>query len=555
MPDGKAFWFFLAPLLFLIFGCARPDTTLPRPARGYLNLLAKESNLGKAPALIAEVSQTERLWSNSARGERSALLLEAAPVWYWADPSHSLKRDLGALSALGVKGVYLGDVEEDEDIWLNGAQAAVSPKNAPELIGEVVSAGLEAGVNLLAVSGARGPDFILQARNAAGSQGLYAMLAVPRETWDLLPAAADEWSAVPLDANTVAALADAGVIPAKLARDTFNWTWKGGWVSTGEVIGADGQPRRWVYRGGENPREPVMLWQDPSGAARRVLAASVIQRTGLDGVTLAGLRPQAFMGLDSDADWESDPVAALAPGLDAAADLTAQIHRYGGWALMADGLPPEAIKRVLEAGCDFCADDFTPALIECAFKTGSAKPLAALYERLLKEKIPFSRLARRASVCRPDPRLLRSLAGGDALCEILLPDAPRDAKFKAFFARWSLGLPGLAFLAASDLADDEIKALIKNGEAVGRASGKIVEIFTRNQALGVLSRARDSYWLAAGNFSSGGANLQVTLPNGVYGATDAATGEDLSDFLSADATSFRLALDGYQARNVIFALK
>lgn len=560
MPKRVFRLFILIISIFFAWSCARPPTSLPRPSRAYLNLLEKESALGKAPALIAEVSQTERLWLNGVRGERSAILLNAAPVWYWPNPesvsARTLKNDLPPLANLGLKGVYLGDVDEDEEIWLeNSPRAKLSlAAEAEALIAQVESAGLQTGVNLPAATAGRGPDFILQARNAPDHQGLYAMLAVPRENWNLLPPSAGEWDAAPIAGETLASLAQSGVLPAKLARDAFDWTDKGGWAATGEIIGADGQPRRWLYRFAENPRRPVMLWRDPSGAARKVLAAAVIKRTGLEGVTLAGLRVAAFMGLEPASQTSPDDASPLASGLDAVKELAAQIRAYGGWSLLADPLPPAGVKSALEDNCDFCRDDFTPLLLAHAFKSGDARPLARVYQHWRDAGLPFSRLARWPADASFDSRLLFSLAEGEKILGSS-SETPSPAAFGAFYARWSLGSPGLVFLA-DDFRDPEILALIKNGEAAGRALGGNPRIISPSSSLlALLSEVKEGYWLVAGNFAANNATLKITLPSRASRALDAANGEDLSHFLSENGSRFSLRLDGKQARNVIFEVE
>ena len=121
------------------------------------------------------------------------------------------------------------------------------------------------------------------------------MMSVPQKDWDILPATASEWDCLPLRQTAVAELRKRGVVPDLLRRDTLDWATPGGWAVTGEVRGADGQVRRWVYRYSGNALRPVLLWQDPSGQARRVFSAAVIQHTGLQQQTLAGIRLEALM--------------------------------------------------------------------------------------------------------------------------------------------------------------------------------------------------------------------------------------------------------------------
>ena len=213
-----------------------------------------------------------------------------------------------------------------------------------------------------------GPDFILQARRAARFDGIYAMIAVPQKDWDLLPRLPDEWECLPLRPEAVAQLAQRGLLPDALVRDSLPWATPGGWAATGEVRGADGRIRRWVYRYSGDALRPVLLWQDPSGQARRIFSAAIIRHTGLQQQTLTGLRLEALMGLDVPAGAAEDAAAAqaahpgagdaarfarLTPGLDALDEAAREVHRYGGWAMQDDVLPPSLTPVVLAGARGF----------------------------------------------------------------------------------------------------------------------------------------------------------------------------------------------------------
>ena len=461
---------------------------LPRADPGYLQWLERQSMLGSTQELTSQVSGTDLIWRNSASARRVPLLLTAAPNWFDVNP-HSLAGGQPALRALaqpgldtlltqaGFGGLFLAPTGEKGDIWSAHA-ASAQPDAASEAGDNVTSlrpdptlgaaddfnrlaekldqAHMQMGGELPPAATGLGPDFILQARRASRFDGLYAMMSVPQKDWSILPTTAGEWDCLPLRETALAELRKRGIIPEALRRDSVDWATPGGWAVTGEIRGADGQVRRWVYRYSGNALRPVLLWQDPSGQARRVFSAAVIQHTGLQQQTLAGIRLEPLMGLDAQADGQ--PVgradaAALVPGIEALESLAGEVHRYGGWAVQDDVLPPSLTRTVLAAAVDFSRDSITPAAAGYALLSGDAAPLAALLKASLAAGIDHSRLARglrdRQYV---DWRPLLDLPDGKALV--------RRAQQLAKGAPDALGLPATqAELAARALGLDHTRAI------------------------------------------------------------------------------------------------
>ncbi|MDE6734888.1 MAG: hypothetical protein K2J64_05430, partial [Desulfovibrio sp.] len=308
-----------ACLILLAAGCARraphaappAASGLPRADPGYLQWLERQSMLGQTPELAAQVSGTERLWHNSGEAVRVPVLLRAAPNWLSLDArslaaSRPLFAALGAarlpekLPALGLEGLFLAPVGERADIWTAespdgggtgdsrrpGVPASLTPDPAWGSAGDFArlaamaeEAGVQLGGELIPAATGLGPDFILQARQVPRFAGVYAMISVPPEAWGDLPEARGEWDCRPLDATGVAHLAERGLLPPALLRDRLSWAAPSGWAATGEVRGADGQLRRWVYRHGPHVLAPVLHWQDPTGRARRIFSAASIRQT------------------------------------------------------------------------------------------------------------------------------------------------------------------------------------------------------------------------------------------------------------------------------------
>ena len=512
-PAGAALVFLCCALVCISLatlsaGCARRSPQgrppavngLPRADPGYLQWLERQSMLGAAPELAAQVSGTERLWLNSGEATRVPVLLRAAPNWLSLD-AHSLAasqplfRALTSarlpekLPALGFEGLFLAPVGERADIWT--AEGATDAGNGPEgrpadrapgvasftpdavwgtaedfdrVAQRAEAAGVQLGGELPPAATGLGPDFILQARQAPRFGGVYAMISVPREAWGDLPDAKSEWDCRALDATAVARLAERGLLPRALLRDRLSWAAPSGWAATGEVRGVDGQLRRWVYRHGPDPLLPVLHWQDPTGRARRIFSAASIRQVGLEGQTLTGLRFEALLGLEvapeGAAASDAPERAALAPGLEALDEAAREIHRYGGWAMQADALPAALAPLILAGPVDFNRDAATPGAAAEALLTGDAAPLAATLRASLDAGITQSRCARGplgeggvgpgAAGATPAALALRALG-----LEARVPATPQEKRDLReaclFLLGWRIGLPGLAFVSPQEL--------------------------------------------------------------------------------------------------------
>lgn len=529
----------------------------------------------QSTGLISQVAQTGRMWLNSGAGGRAEILLRAAPNWLafsktiprlsLSQTTHTLTR----LPALGIQGFYLGQLSESLDL-VNPQTASEAPTSLeidPALGDEnaldafllhAEQTGLELGASLLPAATGRGPDFVLQARNAPQVAGLYAMLPVAEENWPALPRAENEWDIQPLNSAQAESLADAGLFPSNLGRDALAWASLSGWAATGEVKGMDGQNRRWVYRFHKNPAQPVLFWQDPFGRGRRLFSAAIIRQTGLLGITLTGLNLGAMFGLEP----ATGSAQTLSPGNDAINDLSAQIHRYGGWTLQADPVPPDVIATLLAGPCDFCVDEITPLLATAALADGNTTQLAALYTHWQKEGLNFSRLTRGFNA-ELFPGLLEITRQHPPQApEIMFKDEKIAIKAKFLLFNLRLGLPGLVFTRENELnqpASPEAAsqdALLKARQKTDLASATLETVSRPSSSCIVLASRlpNGDYWLFLGNFGQEKQKIDFNLPQKAARCADAASNQDISAGLNHRGQKFSLTLDGLQGRNVIFSM-
>lgn len=559
MP-GALLPLFLSLLLFI--PCCvpkkQPDTTLPRIAPSHVHWLQKQSMLAEAPELIAQVSQSERLWLQPSRPNRHTVLLEAAPNWLLASrlpPPQFLSaaNQLPTIRRAGYRGLYLGETGEKPDIWHNGKpplkpaslhfDPAFGSDADYDLLAQKAAADkIELGSAILGAATGMGPDFFLQARAASGYAGLHAMLPVPKEDWQLLPTTS-EWEAVPLSTATLRDLAARGIIPQRLARDQLPWAAPSGWAVTGEIRGTDGLPRRWLYRYAGNPSQPVLAWHDPSGLADQIFSGSIIRTTGILGQALSGLSLEALMGL------EPGDTPSLSPGMAALAHLSAQIHRYGGWSLQTDALPLSAIEPVLKGGTDFCRDDITELLATFGYLNHDGRPVARLYREWIANGFPVNRLARGLHGIEPPSPLL--LADDPEWRNLAWQSPPKDDQnLSNFLTMFQLGLPGLVFLA-NPTPEEPIRQTLLRREKAQLALGTPREV-VRGQGGGfalTTTLPNGDLWLLACNFGRNPDTVAITVPSRLSLAINAATGAKIGEI---NSQKFKLALDGHTAQNIFF---
>lgn len=390
------------------------EPTVSRADPGFLQWLERQSLLGAAAPAAAIVSGSELGWRTAGLPPSPDALLAAADMWIDIQPRSLLTGSrrsplaelaqphaLQALSQSGIKGMFIAPTAEAGAIWGYERAASttgedVTAHGLAEEVGtedDFARLGNEAGKQRILLGGdlvpaatGLGPDFFLAARAVHDYPGLYCLIEIPHQNWPNLPEAEGEWRAIPLSPQHHDALAAKGLIPPRVARDELTWPSPGGWAATGEVRGADGTLRRWVYRYDRRPGFPVLNWNDPSATARRVLSASAIRQVGLRRLPLVRVRLAPLAGLEA-----AGPVPNLQPLPEAANSLGREIRRYGGWSWLHDVLPFAVLREIMPAGPDFVTDPASTTTAAHALLTGDAAPLRMTLDAALATGLDFRR--------------------------------------------------------------------------------------------------------------------------------------------------------------------
>lgn len=408
----------------------RDSSGLLRANPGYIQWLERQSLLRKAPELTAIVTGSSLPWNAPSTVADVGPLLERADMWLdfaplrtaWdGDASILAQVDARNLPArwveAGLRGLFLTAAADSGSAWdAEGAFAelgrdAVAFDFAPAVGDDQAYAALEtraAAVGMLlggeippSATGL-GPDFFLAVRGVRDYPGLFLMVEVPADAWPLLPLSLPDGDNAgrPLSPEATAELAGRAVIPPAFAQDVTPLPGRtGAWAATPEIVGVDGVARRWVYRYAGTPRRPVLNWDDPSGAARRVLAAGIIRQVGLLHQPLVGLSVEALWGQDPAPTDASGRLTGGSPepALSALRALAREVRRYGSWSLLRDRLPARLLPVVQAAGVDFAADTVLSPALEYALISGNAAPLKTAIDASLAAGVDHARLWRQSA--------------------------------------------------------------------------------------------------------------------------------------------------------------
>ena len=446
---------FFCTLLLLSCTPRHPAPDIPgRPGPAYVQWLEEQACLRKTSDLTAVVSGSMLSWKHPAR---QFPLSENAGAWFRASPALSAwsgkipltaamtrKRMADRLASLGVSGVVLTGLADTGDEWAGLSPASGLGEDSTSLsLGRLAGkedeyaawtaslngAGLLAGGELLPSFTGMGPDFFLSVRAVRDYPGLYAMTEISPDRWSLLPSLKEKETGL-LSTRTQKELETRGELPSAFEQDFFMPDLlPGGWAVTGPVPGVDGVTRRWAYRWHGSFNRPVLHWDDPSGAARRVMEASLILQAGLRHQALAGIRAGAWLGLDTaftDADGSIEQT--MEPGFSALRDLSRNAHRYGSAVFVQDIVPMERLPLLMKCGADFFFDSVLSPALETSLITEDASPVRDSLRRAMTLGIDQRRLWRLSPDGLPRPDFIPLLSLVPDLWKTMLVrrDAPAE---------------------------------------------------------------------------------------------------------------------------------
>ncbi|WP_121253907.1 maltose alpha-D-glucosyltransferase [Solirubrobacter pauli] len=356
-------------------------------SREYVEWLVEESMLHDANRLATQLSGTGSMWQNPFAHPDPRAALERASVWFTAYPLSFVTRQgesyLAALAdrglweafrRIGIDAVHTGPVKLAGG--LNGRRLTPSVDGHFDRISMNVDPefGTEEEFRTLCATAAeyegtviddivpghtgKGADFRLAEMGYQDYPGIYHMVAVAPEDWDLLPDVPEGRDSVNLDAETEAVLERRGYIIGRLQRVIFYEPGikETNWSATRPVLGVDGVERRWVYLHYFKEGQPSINWLDPSFSGMRLVIGDALH--ALADLGAGGLRLDAngFLGAEKSA--EEEPAWSEGHPLSEAANhfIASMIRKMGGFSFQELNLSMDDIKVMGESGADLSYD-------------------------------------------------------------------------------------------------------------------------------------------------------------------------------------------------------
>jgi trehalose synthase len=374
---------------------ARRLVRAPREADGepvadnpaYLEWLISQSMLNDANELARQLSGSGSMLQNPFAHPDPRAAIRRAGVWFTAYPLSFVTRpDQSFLAALaedtlweafatiGIEAVHTGPVKKAGG--LDGWQQTPSVDGHFDRISMQVDSefGSEDELRALCATAERfggviiddivpghtgkGADFRLAEMGFGDYPGVYHMVSIPPEDWDLLPAVAAGHDSVNLSVDSERDLERAGYIIGRLQRVIFaeQGVKETNWSATRVVKGVDGIERRWVYLHYFKEGQPSINWLDPSFAGMRMVIGDALHALTDIGSGALRLDANGFLGVEKSAEgapaWsEGHPLSEAANQL-----IAGMVRKVGAFSFQELNLTIDDIRTMSETGADLSYD-------------------------------------------------------------------------------------------------------------------------------------------------------------------------------------------------------
>jgi trehalose synthase len=389
----------------------------------YLRFLEERSMLFQAGQVDEAISGEGAQWREDYGQPESGELVRTASVWLlyypgsvitkpdesvigtWADPQFwDAVRDVGidllhtnpVKTAGGIRG---REFTPTIDGWFDRISLEIDPTlGTEEEYRQMIRVAGERGAivadDLVPLHTGLGADFRLAERGHKDYPGMYTMVEIDQKDWGLLPPVEDPGRSALVPRETAEQLWEKGYIPGLIDstdahQDSDTWS---GWSATGEVVGADGRPRRSVYLHVFKPAQPALNWLDPTYASRRVLFGDTVRTIHDLGARVVRLDAVPFLGIEPTPNQEMAQLALHPLSVVGTNDLAFMVRKTGGWSFQELNVPIEQVKEFTKNGPDLSYDFFTRAQVVHPLVTGDVLPLRLAHHLLLELNLPAGTL-------------------------------------------------------------------------------------------------------------------------------------------------------------------
>jgi trehalose synthase len=376
---------------------------MERPDPAYVDWLLEQSMLNNARKLASTYSGQGRFWRQPYAEARPRAASALASVWFTAYPAAIITREgesvlktLGdpefwrALVSIGVQGVHTGPMKEAGGIrdgkktpTVDGNFDRISFNIDPQFGTQeefVAMSRNAAAYNAIVIDDiipahtGKGADFRLAEMAHGDYPGLYHMVEIPEEDWEMLPEIPEGRRAANIPPAGVDALKAKGYIVGQLRRVIFfePGVKETDWSATDVIVGQDGKSRRWVYLHYFKEGQPSLNWLDPSFAAPQMIVGDALHSIDVLGARGLRLDANGFLGVEiqpSTTAWsEGHPLSLVGNQL-----IAGMVRKAGAFSFQELNLTVDDIAAMSKGGADLSYDFITRPAYHHALLTGSAE--------------------------------------------------------------------------------------------------------------------------------------------------------------------------------------
>ncbi|KPY68232.1 Trehalose synthase [Pseudomonas syringae pv. syringae] len=382
------------------------------PDKQYVDWLVEQSMLNAARQRAKTYSGQGRLWQRPFALARPRDASAIASVWFTAYPASIVTREGGsvlealgdetlwhALSEIGIQGIHNGPLKlsgglqgRERTPSIDGNFDRISFGIDPDLGTEAqllsltrIAAAHNAVIidDIIPSHTGKGADFRLAEMAYEDYPGLFHMVEIREEDWQLLPEVPAGRDAVNLMPDVVDQLRDKHYIVGQLQRVIFfePGVKETDWSATDVVQGVDGKARRWVYLHYFKDGQPSLNWLDPSFAAQQMIIGDALHAIDVMGARVLRLDANGFLGVERRAEgtaWsESHPLSITGNQL-----LAGAIRKAGGFSFQELNLTIDDIASMGQGGADLSYDFITRPAYQHALLTGTTEFLRLMLRQV-----------------------------------------------------------------------------------------------------------------------------------------------------------------------------
>ena len=392
-----------------------PHIGLPNSSNpAYVSWLKKESMLSDANILAHKYSGKGSMWQNPFAKPRPHTAIKYASVWYTAYPislitkqNESVIATLGdeklweAFETIGIRAMHTGPMKRAGGIsgWkqtpsIDGHFDRISARIDPlfgtdeefrsmsaiaERYGGIVIDDIVPGHT------GKGADFALATMNYRDYPGIYHMVEIHPDDWEMLPEVSRGKDSRNLSLDQEEELKKRGYIIGKLQRVIFYepGVKETNWSATKVVRGIDGVERRWVYLHYFKEGQPSINWLDPTFAGMKLVVGDALHSVGHLGARGVRLDANGFLGLEKTSDdtpaWsEGHPLSEAANQV-----VSSMVRKLGGFTFQELNLAIDDIKKLASNGADLSYDFINRPAYHHALATGDSEFLRLMMNAAL----------------------------------------------------------------------------------------------------------------------------------------------------------------------------